>query len=1050
MGMRTKTSKSRSLKKAMAPTLALLACMTLGFVAPEMASAQIEISGGGGGGAGTGNGTDDTTAGSTGIMNGGAGGGTAEAGGAGGNYEGSGTAGTAGNVNGAGGSAAAGTGSTATAGTGAADTGTPANTGAGGGGGGGDGVATGAGSLANNGSVTATNGTGGTAAGVGGNGGAGQSMAYDLDTSVDTSVNGITISGGQAGQDGTGGATGGAGGSATLNAITAGTALSVNGNISVNTQAAQAGATAANGAATLNLGTQDVTMLSGAININAEAANAGATMNSLAGSNTNIDVISTAVGAGQASLAVTNTVTGAGAINVTAGAGTATFTAASVAASGDVNVAATGAAAASYTTNTTNTIGGNINITTAAAGGATFTSGGDVTMSAGKNITMTATGAGQSQFNAANVTGVNDIVLTAVAGAADFNATGNVTATGKIDVLATGAGSATFDALDVTLSGGAITVDSSTSTGGNATFTSTGTTAITDAGSISVKSGAVGTAGFSALNGEVSLVNGSNITLNSTAGAAASFAAGSLYAQGNTTVDLSAGNANTFAAGTGLKIGDGNQDSTFTFKNNATAVTWGMTLTDLEMNRGTLDLTDATNTGTYGTNYTLDNSNMKFTGGNTIKTNGDTIATTGTVDFDLTGLQAGQAVLTGDNTNLNFTGVGAVTLTTTGQTGIIGAVQEEINMIGVSGTGAITAGSEGALANQFITAGGTNGESRLVQYGVGTFYGYDVIADVAGDRFYLKSNGAGTDTFDLYSDAGAAQILTLTQSGQLVIDSVGRMAHRNGEGFKMDLNMAGFSYDNNVGSKVEVDGFGAVLSLGYTAEGAANKFTFGGFVEAGNGSYDAYNTLSVYGNSSGDGETKYFGGGLFAHNIWDNGFYVEASGRIGSADHDFSYNNHAGHQYDGKSSTYYGLHAGLGYKFAPSWEKGEFDVYGKFAWTHMDGYDFRLSAIEKLKMDDIDSYRTRLGARYTHTYNNGTELYVGAAWDHEFDGESKGSIVGGNRIKNYAKTEGSSAFFETGLRINPADTPVSIDVGIFGTAGQNEGFGGTVGLKWEF
>ena len=729
-------------------------------------------------------------------------------------------------------------------------------------------------------------------------------------------------------------------------------------------------------------------------------------------------------------------------INVSAGGALASMDALNIVTTDDVTIMSTGTNSATLSTTGTagDSIGGNFNLTgNAAGGGATFTAGGDVQFAAGKNITMTTNGAGGVGFNAADVTGVNDIALNASDGTANFNATGDVTATGKIDILSTGTGgSALFSVANMALSGGDITIDASGGTGGT-TFNATGT--VTDAGSINIKDNGTMAAGFSA-GGEVSLTNGNNITLDSTGGIGASFAAGSLYAKGNTTVDLSSGTATTFVAGTALKVGDGNQDATFTFINNGTPVTWGTGFTSLELNRATLDLTDASNSGTYGARYTFDNSDIKLTGGNNIKTNAETVTVGAgkTVDFNLTGLKNGEAVLTVDNTTIDFTNVGPVTITSTGQTGIIGAVQEEIKMVDVANGGAII--DETALGTAY-----TGADSMLVQYGVGTFYGYDVDTS---SGLVLRSNGTGADTFDLYSDAGAAQILTLTQSGQLVVDSIGRVAHRNGEGVKMDLNMVGFSYDNSVGSKVEVDGFGAVLSLGYTAEGAASKFTFGGFVEAGNGSYDAYNTLSIYGDTEGDGETKYFGGGLFLHNIWENGFYVEASGRIGSADHDFKYKGQAFQKYDGKSSTYYGAHAGLGYKFAPGWERGEFDIYGKFAWTRMEGYDFRLSAIEKLKMDDVDSYRTRLGTRYTHSYDNGTELYVGAAWDHEFDGESKGRIVGGHKIKGTAKTEGSSAFFETGLRINPADTPVSIDVGLFGSAGQNQGIGGTVGLKWEF
>ena len=90
-------------------------------------------------------------------------------------------------------------------------------------------------------------------------------------------------------------------------------------------------------------------------------------------------------------------------------------------------------------------------------------------------------------------------------------------------------------------------------------------------------------------------------------------------------------------------------------------------------------------------------------------------------------------------------------------------------------------------------------------------------------------------------------------------------------------------------------------------------------------------------------------GGL--HNDYDNADLRDAFGRQAS--------------YDG-SSAYYGLHAGLGYVWNIT-EKADLNLYGKYLWTHQDGESLSLSTGERLRFDDTDSSRLRLGGRFSCT-----------------------------------------------------------------------------------
>lgn len=181
-------------------------------------------------------------------------------------------------------------------------------------------------------------------------------------------------------------------------------------------------------------------------------------------------------------------------------------------------------------------------------------------------------------------------------------------------------------------------------------------------------------------------------------------------------------------------------------------------------------------------------------------------------------------------------------------------------------------------------------------------------------------------------------------------------------------------------------------------------------------------------------------------------FYAEASGRAGGLHNDYdnadlcdAFGRQA--SYDG-SSAYYGLHAGLGYVWNIT-EKADLDLYGKYLWTHQDGESLSLSTGERLRFDDTDSSRLRLGGRFSCTVNEYLRPYIGAAWEHEFDGEAHATTNGFDIDR--PNLRGDTGIGEIGLALTPsADLPLTIDLGVQGYTGEREGVTGSMLINFRF
>ncbi|MDL2272107.1 autotransporter outer membrane beta-barrel domain-containing protein [Desulfovibrio sp. OttesenSCG-928-I05] len=271
------------------------------------------------------------------------------------------------------------------------------------------------------------------------------------------------------------------------------------------------------------------------------------------------------------------------------------------------------------------------------------------------------------------------------------------------------------------------------------------------------------------------------------------------------------------------------------------------------------------------------------------------------------------------------------------------------------------------------------------------------------------------------SENGGLNAFGAVEGGKMRYDTG---SHADVEGVNM---MAGFAWGNPVGTK--------------------NNLTLGAFFEAGWGSYDTENSFARIGNVNGEGDTSYYGGGILARFDHSSGVYGEVSGRAGVVDMEYKTNDIPDTPADfDTDATYYGAHAGLGYKMDLS-EKAMLDLSAKVMWTHQ-ASDSLTVGYEHVKFDAADSLRTRLGGRLNYAITSELVPYIGAYWEHEFDGDAT-SKVNGHSMET-PSLDGSSGMGELGFSFRPAGSNLSMDLGVQGYLGTREGVSGGMNIKYEF
>jgi len=97
----------------------------------------------------------------------------------------------------------------------------------------------------------------------------------------------------------------------------------------------------------------------------------------------------------------------------------------------------------------------------------------------------------------------------------------------------------------------------------------------------------------------------------------------------------------------------------------------------------------------------------------------------------------------------------------------------------------------------------------------------------------------------------------------------------------------------------------------------------------------------------------------------------------------------------------------------------------------------------------VDSSRLRLGSRFSYIVNEYITPYIGAAYEHEFDGKARASTNGYDM--EAPSMGGDTGIGELGLVYTPLTSlPLSFDLGVQSSVGKREGVTGSVQVKYEF
>ena len=354
-------------------------------------------------------------------------------------------------------------------------------------------------------------------------------------------------------------------------------------------------------------------------------------------------------------------------------------------------------------------------------------------------------------------------------------------------------------------------------------------------------------------------------------------------------------------------------------------------------------------------------------------------------------------------------------------------------------------------SNGFSTTGTITGTT--LQQGFSLIYG--VKFDASADRvnFTVTEGGSATEASKSPSETRLATVGFLNSGADNFTDkgitnAVAVASSDNGAVFAA---AGGGQSRLHSGSYTNIKGYNFALGAAKAITNNAGKLTYGPFAEAGWGTYDSHLDCGV----RGDGNTRYYGVGAFAHQDNNSGTYYEGSLRYGQTNSDYSgsgltdgLGNPLAATYD-SSSAYYGAHIGIG-KVSKLTDTTSTDIYAKLLYTHQQGDSAVMAGSgETYDFDAVDSTRARVGARLSKTYSDRATAYVGTAYEYEFDGEATATVKGFSTLAPSIK--GGSGMLELGYSLKPkAANDPTIDLSLQGWLGKKEGFTTNVNFMWKF
>ena len=249
----------------------------------------------------------------------------------------------------------------------------------------------------------------------------------------------------------------------------------------------------------------------------------------------------------------------------------------------------------------------------------------------------------------------------------------------------------------------------------------------------------------------------------------------------------------------------------------------------------------------------------------------------------------------------------------------------------------------------------------------------------------------------------------------------------------------------DTGSHVDLKAWNMNLGFAKKINNNSGKLLIAPVIEYGRGSYDSY----LDNGTHGDGDAHFWGAGLMAKQLNDDGLYYEGSLRAGRMSTDYQSAVAGGIKYD-SDATYYAAHLGMG-KVVQLNDKDTLDYYGKLFYIRQQGDKVTVGTGATYDFDATTSLRTRLGARYTHQLSEKNAFYAGLAWQHEFDGESNAIVATtlGSASAPAPSMKGDTGIMELGWRVNNSDK-FELGLGVNGSVGKQKGVGFNLSLNFSF
>ena len=313
--------------------------------------------------------------------------------------------------------------------------------------------------------------------------------------------------------------------------------------------------------------------------------------------------------------------------------------------------------------------------------------------------------------------------------------------------------------------------------------------------------------------------------------------------------------------------------------------------------------------------------------------------------------------------------------------------------------------------------------------------------------YEIKSVGLN-DQVNVVNEGRAASAAFLNQSDELISEALAGLNLEDKYGFETFAMVYGNDSRYGTNSDLSINGWSGLVGVGSNNKTKAGDFAWAAFFENGAGNYDISTTMNGI-TMEGDGSTVYNGGGIAARLTGENGVYGEASLRAGLLKNDLEHGlqNQNGEAFGYESeSNYYGMHIGIGKIF--KLENGaSVDTYAKYYHSTVKDDSFTIDS-DEFEMDDINSDRLRLGIRYNQGMDRTFNVYYGAAWEYEFNGESNGYAQGHKMEETSLK--GSTVIGELGVVIQPENSPWSFDAKVKGYGGQRDGYSGSILATYHF